>query len=155
MNAGFLRGSVWFILIIVAFAVTGCAEVKTRWNEINPGKTVRTDYPDGKDKIAVSPPVVEPGTVTAGQKVSCRTAYTLFSPDRGKEFDVLEAVTLSGPNLRIELSRRASKKPAGSHLMALEFSLPPDIPPGPYELTSTIRAAGEEKQQAAAFTVQR
>jgi len=153
MDAGFLRGA-WFILILMAFAATGCSEVKTRWNEINPGKTVRANCP-GEDRLAVSPPVVEPGTVAAGQKVSYRTAYTLFSPDRGKEFDVLEVVTLSGPNLLIELSRKASKKPAGSHLMALEFPLPPDLPPGPYELTSTIKAAGAEKRQTAVFTVQR
>ena len=155
MKAGFLKNSVWFIVILMIFAVPGCAEMKDRWNEINPGRTVRTDYPGRDDKIAVSPPVIEPGTVAGGQKLSFRTAYTLFPSDKVKEFDVIEVITLSGSNLVIELSRKTSRKPSGSHLLALEFSVPPDLPPGPYELISTIRADGQEKRQAAAFTLKR
>ena len=110
-------------------------------------------YPEQEEGITVSPPVIEPAAVAPGQKLSYRIAYTLSSPDRGKEFDVLEVIILSGANLRMELSRKTSKKPNGSHLLALEFAVPPDLPPGPYELVSTIKAAGQEKQQASNFTL--
>lgn len=155
MKAGFLKGGIWFALILTAATVFGCAEIKARWTEINPGKTIHTGYPDEEDRIVVSSPVVQPGAVAQGQKLSYRVSYTLFSADKGKEFDVLEVITLSGSDMLLELSRKTSRKSQGSHLLALEFTVPPDLPPGPYELISTIRTAGQEKRQACNFTLKR
>ena len=155
MKTGLPGSITWFALILAAATIPGCAEIKSRWSEINPGVVIQAEDPGSQDRVVVSQPVLEPAAVACGQKVSYRAAYTLFSADKGKEFDVLEAVTLSGSNLRIELSRKASKKLPGSHLLAFEFTVPPDLPPGPYELTGTIKAAGQEKKQVSGFTLKR
>jgi hypothetical protein len=70
-----------------------------------------------------------------------------------KEFEVGDVIVLSGPGLVVELSRKTYKKPQGSHISNLDFTVPPGLPPGSYKLISTIRAAGQEKQQGCNFIV--
>jgi hypothetical protein len=98
---------------------------------------------------------VKPATVARGSKLSYQVTYTLSSSDTKKEFKVLDVITLSGPGVLAELSRRTYRKTQGTHVSHLEFVVPPDLDPGPYRLVSTIRAAGQEKQQQGNFTVKR
>jgi hypothetical protein len=155
MKTRFLKNSLWLAVIFTAATILGCAEMQSRWDEMRRGKVIETGNPDQEEEITLSSPVVEPGAVARGQKLSYRMTYTLLSPDKEKEFDVVEVITLSGSNLRMELSRKTLKRSQGRHLLALEFAVPPDLPPGPYELVSTIKASGKEKQQACSFTLKR
>lgn len=105
--------------------------------------------------ITLSLPVIRPVTVTHGNKVSFQMNYMLSSTDKAKEFDVIEVIALSGAKMNLQLSRKASRKAQGSHVLMLEFGIPPDLPPGSYQATGTIRAEDTEKQGATDFTVKR
>lgn len=154
MKTRFLKNCLWLVIIFTAATILGCAEMQSRWDEMRRGKVIETG-PGQEEEITLSSPVIEPSAVARGQKLSYRMTYTLLSPDKEKEFDVLEVITLSGSNLQMELSRKNLKRPQGRHLLSLEFAVPPDLPPGPYELVTTIKAAGKEKQQACNFTLKR
>ncbi|HEY3277763.1 MAG TPA: hypothetical protein VGJ94_14190 [Syntrophorhabdaceae bacterium] len=105
--------------------------------------------------ITLSLPVIRPVTVTRGNKVTFQMNYMLSSTDKAKEFDVIEVIALSGAKMDLQLSRKASRKAQGSHVLTLEFGIPPDLPPGSYQATGIIRAEDTEKKGATDFTVKR
>jgi hypothetical protein len=145
----------WLAAVFAAAAIFGCAEVQTEWDKFQRGTPVRkTGYLGQKDRITFSPPLIQPGTVARGEKLSYQISYTLHSPDESKEFLVVEEITLSGSHLHMELSRKIVKKRQGNHVMKIEFNLPPDLWPGPYEIMSTVRIGELEKQQSGRFTLE-
>jgi hypothetical protein len=156
MRAGLLRSTMWLAAVFATAAVFGCAEIQTEWDRFHRGTPVRkTGYFGQKDEILFSPPVIQPGAVARGETLSYRMSYTLHSPDESKEFLVVEVITLSSPSLHLELSRKTMKKRKGNYVMKIEFAVPPDLPPGPHEIVSTVRAGGLEKQQSGSFSLTR
>jgi len=152
------------MVILMAAVIAGCAPVKVKplvlqdKQEKVESQNAAADgngYVGQKDELTVSSPTVTPTTVARGSKLSYQVTYTLSSPDTKKEFKVLDVITLSGPGVLAELSRKTYRKPQGTHISHLEFVVPPDLSPGSYKLISTIRAAGQEKQQQCAFMVKR
>jgi hypothetical protein len=156
-------GLVCLMVILMAAAISGCAPVKVRPLVVEQDKeeqiqnqgtvAARNGHTGQNDKLTVSLPLVKPTTVARGDKLSYRVTYTLSSSDPKKEFEVVDVIVLSGPGLVVELSRKTYKKPQGSHISNLDFTVPPGLPPGSYKLISTIRAAGQEKQQRCNFMV--
>ncbi len=156
MKAGLLGSKMWLAAVFAAAAVFGCAEMQAEWDLFQKGVPVKkTGYFGQKDGIVLSTPVIQPGAVARGEKLSYRMSYALLSPDESKEFLAIEVIALSGPNMHLELSRKTTKKRMGNHVMKVEFPVPPDLPPGPYEIVSVVRAGGLERQQAAGFTLKR
>lgn len=166
MRSGLSRGLTCFVTIVIAVAITGCAPPVKVQPLVLPDKEAKIEnqsavphengYRGQKDELTMSSFTVKPTTVASGGKLSYQVKYTLSSSDSKREFKVINVITLSGPGgFLIELSRKTYKKPQGSHVSNLEFVVPPGLSPGSYKLTSTIKAAGQEKQQQCSFTVRR
>lgn len=81
--------------------------------------------------------------------------YTLFAPQREKNFKVSETVILSGGGIRIELPKKESEKAQGTHLSVLQFIIPRDIKAGDYRLDTRVSAGTHEKTVSGSFRVKR
>lgn len=160
----------YVVLILGAMIVSGCAELQTKvdwlWDKIQ-GKqqaektedrgtaAEKYGYAGKKDQLTVEMPVIKPSIVKPGDRVSQQISYVVLSPEKDKEFDVTEVITLVGSNIRLELSRKTTRRTQGSYLSNLEFVIPQDLPAGTYQLLTKIAAAGDEKQQTATFILKK
>ena len=165
MKANLLKSPLQFSVVLLAIMFLSCAQgiLSSKDSGGGPGeeKPGSSETVAGKSgtgqalDVKLSPPVIRPISPILGKKVSFQMQYALSSPDKAKEFDVLELVILTGSKLRLELSRKTLRKTQGAHVLTLEFIIPPNLPPGPYKAIGTIKTAGLEKQEAVDFIVKR
>jgi methionine-rich copper-binding protein CopC len=80
--------------------------------------------------------------------------FTLLAPQKETTFKVVEIVTMSGEGILMELSRKDSEKPQGTHTSSVQIVIPENLPRGSYTLTTTIIANGIEKKQLGRFVVE-
>lgn len=170
MELRLVKAASLLVFIVVLSSVLGCAELQTKatalWERIQGTSkeekaesrevvVEQSGYTGQKDELTLYSPTVQPAVVRRGNELSYQLPYALWSPDKGKEFDVIDVITLSGSGLLMELSKKTSKKPQGRHTSTLKFIVPPDLPVGSYKLISVIKVEGLEKKQQGNFMVKR
>ncbi len=153
------------VLALVA-VVSACAEVEQRYEkwldnlrpekQIDPrGEAIRACHYRGlKDEIFFGKPKISPPVARPGDRVTLELPFAVLAPSKKTVFSVVEVVTLSGEDVRIELSKRESERHQGAHISALQFVIPKDLPRGEYRLTTTINANDATKSQIGRFSVE-
>ena len=154
-------------LVCSGLTLSGCAELQTQmgswWQKIQgkqqEQKTEEREKTVSKyglaEELVINTPVIQPSVSAPGSKVVQDISYSILSPDKDKQLDVMESMTLSGPNLLIELSRKTERKSQGTYARKFEFIIPRDLPAGNYQLITKIKVAGQEKQQTGSFAVKK
>ena len=138
------------VLLSLMMAILACAEVRKG----SRGEAVPADaYKGPKDEVFVGAPKITPNVVRAGDRLTQAMTFTLIAPEKGATFKVTEIVTVSGEGILMELSRRDSEKPQGTHTSSVQFLIPGDLPRGNYTLTTIIIANGVEKKRLGTFVV--
>ncbi len=138
------------ILLALVSIVSACAEAKLGSRE----EAIRTHaYKGSRDEVFVEAPKITPTVVKAGDRLTLVLPFSLLAPQKETTFKVVEIVTMSGEGILMELSRRESEKPQGTHTSSVQLVIPGNLPRGKYTLTTTIIANGVEKKRIGSFAV--
>jgi len=155
------------IIISLVFFISGCATIRHTledvekkiadfWEKLKGEKTdehvgtreeaaKKYEYKGLKEEIIVEPPIITPKVVKPGDIVKQELQYTLLAPQKEREFNVSETISLSSGKETFEIMERSSKKTQGIHLSTLKFTIPADLDAGIYTLI-TILSIGEQKK---------
>ncbi len=143
--------SIFAILFVLVSAISGCAGVQKSPRE----EAIHAyGYKGSEDEVFVRTPTLTPAVVSAGDRLTRVLPFTVLAPQKETTFTVLEIVTMSGKGILIELSRKDSEIPQGTHTSTVQFIIPKDLPRGNYELITTIIANGIEKKAFGNFVVE-
>ena len=107
--------------------------------------TKKYEYKGFKEELIVEPPIITPKVVKPGDIVKQELRYTLLAPQKDRQFNISETVSLSSGKETFEIMERSSKKVQGIHLCTVKFTIPADLNPGVYTLI-TILNIGEQKK---------
>src|SRR5208283_3948946 len=144
------RIRIFAILFALVSAISGCAEVQEGPRD----EAVRVyDYKGSGDEVFVGTPTLSPTVVSAGDRLTRVLPFTVLAPQKETTFTVLEIVIMAGKGIVIELSRKDSEIPQGTHTSTVQFLIPKDLPRGGYDLITTIIANGIEKKAIGSFVV--
>jgi len=139
------------LLLSLMMAISACAEVKKGSRE---EAVDAYAYKGSKDEVFMGAPKITPAMVKAGDRLTLVLPFTLLAPQKETTFKVIEIVTMSGEGILMELSRKDSEKPQGTHTSSVQFVIPENLPRGSYTLTTTIIANGVEKKRLGWFEVE-
>jgi len=170
------------VFILLIFFIPGCVTVERRgetiviapcpWKKIGEfftrlkGETIEKQIGpreealrryglDGlRQGLIVEHPIITPEVAKPGDKVKQEVQFTLLAPEKEKHFKVLESIVLAGNRDKIELIKRETEKPQGIHLSTIEFTIPADLTPGEYKLTTTINIGKQKKTMSGSFKLQ-
>lgn len=158
------------ISLAVILMLAGCARVSQKagalWEGISGEKKDektetreealrRRGYRSLRDEIFLDQPQVSPASVARGGTLKQEMRYSILSPDADKSFTVTEVIVLTGEGLQLELSREGKERAQGTHVSGFQFTLPRDIMPGDYQLTTSVITGRESRSTAAKFRVKR
>jgi uncharacterized membrane protein YebE (DUF533 family) len=95
-----------------------------------------------------------PAAVTRGSQVDLQATYALMAADVNTPIQVTEtrSIMYNGQQLT-QFGPRTVNYTPGTYTSQAPMSIPQDATPGNYELVVTVAAAGQQKQDKAAFTV--
>jgi hypothetical protein len=111
------------------------------------------DHQGVKGEVFLGEATIAPLVLSPGDKLTRTLPFTVSAPRKDATLKVRETVSMSGEGLVVELSRRESERPQGTHTSTLQFVIPKDLPRGTYTLTTVITANGMEKSTLSRFVV--
>jgi hypothetical protein len=112
-------------------------------------------YQGLREELIVEPPILSSSVVHPGDMMGVELKVTVLSPQKEKRFRVLEVMTLSAADVRIELFRQESERPQGLHVSTRQALIPKDLPPGDYTLVATVAAEDQQIRKRAGFVVRK
>lgn len=116
--------------------------------------TKKYEYKGLKEELIVEPPIITPKVVKPGDIVKQKLRYSLLAPQKEREFNVSETVSLSSGKEKItELMERSSKKVQGTHLSTVKFTIPADLNPGVYTLITVLNIGEQKKTVSESFNL--
>lgn len=95
--------------------------------------------------LIVERPVITPEVAKPGDIVKQELQFALLATEEGKRFNVSEVIVLSSSKDTFELVRRSSEKAQGIHLSTIQFTIPADLDPGEYTITTTLSIGDQKK----------
>lgn len=111
--------------------------------------------PDAKkDGIILGKPVINPPVVSAGETVRQQLKYSVTAPETGN-LNILEVIVISGEGLKIELARKKLEKAQGNQVSTFQFRTPKGLPPGDYQLITTVTYGKESRKTIGPLRVKR
>jgi hypothetical protein len=147
-----------FFFIFLQLIITGCSTVpgsKVEELRLREAAVQMYRYQGLRDEVIVEPPKLSSGTVSPGDKLSMELKITVLSPEKEKQFKVLEVMTLSGADVLVELIRQESERPQGLHFSTFQFLIPKDLPPGSYTLVISVAAEDQQITKRIGFQVKK
>jgi hypothetical protein len=131
-----------FFLLASTFCFAACAALQPLDQR---GEAAQLYHYQGlRDELIVESPKLSTVNARPGDKITREVAFALLSPQREKKFQVTEVITLTGPGLAVDLSKKEWEEAQGSHISTIQVTVPKDLPPGIYTLVTRI--ATEEQQ---------
>jgi hypothetical protein len=148
-----------FFMLFLAFlqiALTGCSTFPEGGTAGTREAAVQMyRYQGLREELIVEPPILSSSVVRPGDMMGVDLKVTVLSPQKEKRFRVLEVMTLSAADVRIELFRQESERPQGLHVSTLQVLIPKDLPPGDYTLVATVAAEDQQIRKRAGFVVRK
>jgi len=172
------------MIIFLTFFISGCVTIETKgettvidpwkkieekiadfWKKLKGEKTdeqvgtreeaaQKYEYKGFKEELVIESPIITPKVVKPGDVVKQELRYTLLAPQKERQFNVSETVSLSSGKEKItELMERSSKKVQGTHLSTIKFTIPADLNPGEYILTTTLSIGEQNKTVSKSFNL--
>ena len=93
---------------------------------------------EAKGAVTIQKQTLYPEKVSPGDTVLAEVHYHLTPPKGTKALKITETRTLVGGDESMDLSTKTFMRLAGDHSSVLEFTLPSDIEPGDYTLTTKV-----------------
>lgn len=130
---------------------------KTTEEQTDPREEAYRKYgPEGlKEGLIVEKLIITPEVVKPGDRVKQELQFALLAPDKEKRFNISETIILSSSKNTIELIRREMEKEQGIHLSTIEFTIPEDLDPGEYKLTTVLGIGEQKKSVSGKFILKR
>ena len=102
------------------------------------GQILRGGEPDvKKDGIIFGKPVINPSVISAGETVRQELKYSISVPETGN-LNILEVIVISGGGLKRALSRKKLERAQGNQTSTFQFKTPKGLPPGEYQLITSV-----------------
>ena len=105
-----------------------------------------------KGEVTIDKPVISPAAVSPGGTIRQELKYSLSAERIGK-LKVLEVIVVTGKDLKMELSRKETEKVQDDQVSTFQFKVPKGLPPGDYQLITTISAGKKSKSATGSFRV--
>ena len=148
-----------FLLLFLVFfqaVLTGCSTVPEGGEAgIREAAVQMYRYQGLREELIVEPPTLSSSVVRPGDMIGVELKVTVLSPQETKQFRVLEVMTLSAADVRIELQRQESERTQGLHVSTRQVLIPKDLPPGDYTLVATVAAEDQQVTKRAGFLVRK
>jgi hypothetical protein len=134
------------VLLVVVMVLAGCTR-----------SAQKTDVPIEqpvvtKNEIILEKPALSPSAVSPGGTLRQELKYFVSAEKTGK-LKVLEVITISGKDLKMELSRKESERVRGDQISTFQFKVPKGLPPGEYRLITTISVGKMSRNATGSFRV--
>ena len=81
------------------------------------------------------------------------TAKRLMTAPKMGNLNVLEVIVISGEGLKIELSRKKLERAQGNQVSTFQFKTPKGLPPGEYQLITTVTYGKESRKTTSRLRV--
>jgi hypothetical protein len=98
--------------------------------------------------------VIHPPVVSAGETVRQELKYSISAPKTGN-LNILEVIVISGEGLKIELTRKKLERTQGNQFSTFQFKTPKGLPPGEYQLITTVTYGKESGKTTGRLRVKR
>jgi hypothetical protein len=145
-----------FFLVLLQFILTGCSTApKIGETGLREEAVQAYRYQGLRDEVIVEPPTLSSVAVSPGDMMGIELKVTVLSPQKEKRFKVLEIMTLSAADVRIELVRKELERPQGSYVSTFQVLIPKDIPPGDYTIVATVSAEDQQVTKRVGFQVKK
>jgi hypothetical protein len=118
-------------------------------------KRAPVSKPDAKkDGIVFAKPVINPPVVSAGETFRQELKYSISAPKTGN-LNILEVIVISGEGLKLELARKRLERTQGNQVSTFQFKTPKGLPPGEYQLITTVTYGKESGKTIGRLRVKR
>jgi hypothetical protein len=143
-------------LVLLQSILTGCGTVPdTGEAGLREAAVQMYRYQGLRDEVIVEPPTLSSIAVRPGDMMSIELKVTVLSPQKEKRFKVLEIMSLSAADVRIELLRQESERSQGSHVSTRQVLIPKDLPPGDYTLVAIVSSEDQQVTKRVGFLVKK
>ena len=144
------------VFLLLQIILAGCSTVQEAGDSALRDTAVKTyRYQELRDELIVEPLKLSPGVVSPGDMMSVELKFAVLSPQKEKRFKVLEILTLSAADVRIQILRQELERQQGLHVSMHRILVPKDIPPGDYTLVATVSAEDQQVTKRAGFLVKK
>lgn len=158
-EAAIIRPLSLISLMVLFLVVSGCTGLQNMLGGARQPAGARDEaiqkysYKGDKNALFAETPVVTPPVVSGGSSINQTYQFAVLGPDKNKQFQVQEVITLSGADIVIELSRKVFEKPQGAHVSSTQFLVPKDLPRGSYKLITLLSITGSSRKLTGIFSV--